>query len=281
MTFSELHNFYFKLLYFYDKLDLIIFADHLVDTKIYPNYEKYITKSDIKVSILESTKKKSITTQIIEPEQYNPFLMSSILKSSEDLVFNLQRLNAFLHKPKSASKDRGMKLEEVGIAKQLTNKRTRIRKVFANMLPIGHFFDMVNMIAVPKIYTADADPDVIGSVLPTVSIWTKIYDFSGKQQLANTVENDIIIGYYEKNPAGIDIKFKLRPPVHKIIIHEDSRMIERGAACNTKKKDELLAIAVQIGAESDTDTPLEDASIKIICNRIKIRLMQLRDAREA
>jgi hypothetical protein len=81
------------------------------------------------------------------------------------------------------------------------------------------------------------------------------------------IENDIIIGYYEKNMTGIDVKFKIRPPVQKITIHSDSRMIERGAACQTRKKDELVELAGKLGLKDLGSTVTE------ICQSIKLELM--------
>jgi len=91
MVFSELHEFYFKMLYFYNSMDLILFADNLTGTKLSDDYKKYITKSKIKMPDIHKDHKVEI---ILEDHQYNAFLMSSVIKSTgSDTPFNINRLN--------------------------------------------------------------------------------------------------------------------------------------------------------------------------------------------
>lgn len=280
MPFSEIHDFYFKMLYFYDRLEMVIFADYLENTKFLDIYKNYITRANLKFDFYdekvknknkkEFKKKKEI---LFEDHQYNPFLMSSILKSSETQVFNINRLNQFLeHKgnPHITRIKKHPGLDDIQINHQL-KKSKKISRVFSNMLPVGHLLSNSmesNFIAIPKLYLPELDPEVFSKLDKTYP-WIKAYEFIQKFDNNTVRENDLIIGYYEKNPVGIDVKFKLRQPIQKIEKFEDSRMIERGSACTTKKKEELIEIAKLLGIKDLND----ENSIRIICNNIKLELM--------
>ena len=276
MPISELHEFYFKMLYFYDRLGLILFADHLENTKLISNYQDYITHSNLKIEVYdEKESRKAKFETLMEDHKYNPFLMSSILKSTER-TFNINRLNDFIGERghKNELKKKNLVLDDMNISKQLRFHRKFINKVFSNMLPVGHFLNTVsennNILTIPKIYLPNLDSDIGGG--SKTYPWTRAYEFVQLGETVNEIENDIIIGYFEKNPTGIDIKFKLRLPSHKIISHEDSRMMERGSACNTRKKEDLVKISEQLGLKI-TNINKDDVSIKIICNEIKLELM--------
>lgn len=105
---SELHDLYFKMLYFYDKLELVIFANHLADTEYYSLYKPYIAEGELELPNFNARE----NAWIREGSRYNPFLMTSIAKASPK--FHLDRLQ-----------------------KYLDNKQ--IKKTYAYMLPVGHF----------------------------------------------------------------------------------------------------------------------------------------------
>lgn len=267
MPFSELHEFYFKMLYFYDRLELILFADHVEDTSLFNIYKPYVTKANISFGVHETKKEKKV---LKENHKYNPFLMSSIVKSSSERTFNIDRLNEFLGR-KSTSK-KNPRLEDM-VLKVEKPKQGKIQKVFSNMLPIGHFLsstvEQIGTVAVPKIYIPEQDQKGLNP-------WVRSNEFVQQHApVSQEVENDIIVGYYEKTSGGIDVKFKLRPPAQKIVKHEDSRMIERGSACNTRKKEDLYAIATQLGLTKGKEATIKsDSSIKDICGEIKLELME-------
>jgi hypothetical protein len=275
MSYSELHDFYFKVLYFYDKLDMVLFANHLEDTQMIKMYSPYITKSQIKVpDIHYSMEKKKVKYEVIkEDNQYNPFLMSSLSKSTgSEARFNIDRINALIDKSRSSigvSKTAKDSKASIGddIKKAREGKKFKITKVFSNMLPVGHFLSRGSVIGavIPRIYKPEEDT------------WGIATEFVEQKEDKNAVENDYLIGYYEKNPTGIDVKFKLRPPVHKIVKHSDSRMIERGSVCSTRKKEELYEIADQL------EIDIKGVSIKELCDLIKFELMhrELKSRREA
>lgn len=120
MKMSEYHNFYFKMLYFYNMLNLILYAENIPQL-----YEKYIT----------------------EKSQYNNFLMSSISKSSVPEV-DLERINKLIGtKKKKVSKELDLSSDlNIPISK-------KIIKVPANILPVGHFLSKDHLISIiPRIY---------------------------------------------------------------------------------------------------------------------------------
>lgn len=272
MPYSELHEFYFKMLYFYDKLDLLLFANHLRDTKIYDKYKMYLTKNPIKVpTSTETTKIGNKKIEFIKQDhKYNAFLMTSMIKSSGVWEFQIDRLNRLISKsretlsdPKQAKK---ASIEELSITQELKKAKEgkhKLIKVFDNMLPVGHFLTGldnpgtkgIGMVSIPKLYIPEEDN------------WEIANEFVQHYGKENIVENNIVIGYYEKNISGINIKFKLRPPIQQIVVHEDTRMIERGASCSTKKKEELIEIVEKLGIK------LDNSSVKNICDAIKLELM--------
>jgi African swine fever virus helicase len=275
MSYSELHDFYFKMIYFYDKLDMILFADHLEGTQMFNSYKTYVTKSQLKVpDINYATGKKKIKYEIVkEDNQYNAFLMSSLSKSTgSSAQFNIERINAFIDKSRSSvgfSKSEKDSKASIGddIKKARSGKKYKTTKVFSNMLPVGHFLAQEGIIGtvIPRVYKPEEDS------------WGLATEFVEQKEDKKAIENDYLVGYYEKNPTGIDVKFKLRPPAHKIVKHSDSRMIERGSVCSTRKKEELHEIAKHL------EIDIKGVSIKELCDLIKFDLMhrELRSRREA
>jgi hypothetical protein len=278
MPFSELHEFYFKMLYFYDRLELIIFANHLEGTDLIKNYSKFITESKIEMGFHKTTAKTKKTRPhkhkvLKEDHKYNAFLMSSLSKSSEIREFNLDRINNFIGKTRSSkgsSKSTHSLVEDMSMTKILkSTKRESIHKVFSNMLPVGHFLtefieSASSNISIPKLYSPEDDADVSGKY---INPWNAANEFVQHYEPVNIVENNIIIGYYEKHPNSIEIKFKLRSPIQKIEKKDDQRAIERGAACSTRKKEDLHQVAKSIKVS------FKDKSIKDLCTDIKLELM--------
>jgi hypothetical protein len=261
IKFSELHEFYFKMLYYYTRLDLILFANNLTEVGM-NNYSDYITDKSIKVG----KEKIQPATKDTRDNKYNAFLMSSIIRSTgSEEKFNIHRLNDFLKKSRSSPGTvelvKQSQMSNLGITRELSKakKRTAITKVLATMLPVGHFLTVSDNTnfgfkSVPKLYN------------PLDDTWNMSPEFTQKSSVP-VKENNIVIGYYEKNPVGIDIKFKLRNPIQNIVKHSDSRMIERGASCANRPKEELLQIAKKLGIKLENDT------IGHICTSIKLDLM--------
>jgi hypothetical protein len=275
IPFSELHTFYFKMLYFYDRLEMILFADQIEDSKYFEYYKPYITHANIKYGLHTGDNK---TRKILEEDyKYNPFLFTSIYYSEtedEPQPFNIGRLNEFLGK-RSESHIAHAKLADMNLNTAIDHyqlaKNAKITKVFSNLLPVGHFLTTnlestsFQSTVMPKLYIPTSEGG------PAQKLWLRATDFMTSVLQIHEKENDILIGYYEKNPFGIDVKFKLRPPMHKIAQYEDSRLIERGSVCSTRHKDDLLIFAKQLQLADIT----KSSSIKEICMAIKLELMHL------
>jgi hypothetical protein len=273
IPFSELHEFYFKILYFYDRLEMILFADQLKDTKLFIHYSKYV-ESGSRIPFGIHDKSETGKKMLKEEHDYNSFLMSSISRSEGNRPFVIDRLNEFLGKrPSTPHKHKHPRLDDMNVDKLLINRNEKkIVKVFPNLLPVGHFLttniesSYTPQVSVPKIYIPENEG------IKSVPLWKRAVEFISEINTPVEIENDILIGYYEKNPSGIDVKFKLRPPIQQIEYYEDSRMIERGSACNTRHKNDLLELAKSLNIKDISET--EKFSIKDICTIIKLNLMK-------
>lgn len=118
---DEYHNLYFKLLYYYNKFNLIIFANHL-DSDVFDKYYKDIvshTKIDDSMLIISS-------------------LEEELIMSSGD-IGKIELLN-----------DRKNSLYKKHL--KLYNNYTKNKKVCAELLPVGHIIDNI-----PKLYNNDKD----------------------------------------------------------------------------------------------------------------------------
>lgn len=203
---SEYHEFYFKMLHFYNKIDLIVYAN-MVPPKYAVFYEKYI---------------------IAPNEDNNQLLISNIsnISSSSISSFEIIDVNNYLNTVKGKS-------------------------IEANRLPVGHMLTINAVKFVePKLYTPQG--------------WFIAKDFIIKHE--TFPENDIIIGYYSRIENSINFKFKLRPPVHKIVQKSDRRELEKGTVCETISKNKLEDIARQLNIIS-TGTNI------VLCERIKETLL--------
>lgn len=119
-------------------------------------------------------------------------------------------------------------------------------KVRADYLPIGHFFSEQ-----PRFFINGA--------------WITCPEYFNSSEFK---ENDFLIGYEERSDSYMDIKFKIRSPIHHIKKHADQRLIERGSGCTTKNKKELIAICNKLNIKHTDRNSTHD-----LCDRIKMELM--------
>lgn len=206
---SEHHDFYFKMLYFYDLMGLIVWM---------------------------STAKESVA------KDYSNYIIE--LKGPERNV--LSKMSGEILKMSKEELNKSLQLSEDYIVGR--KKKKKIVKVNPNMLPIGHF-----MSTVPRFYHPDKD-------------WYPIPDYTQRTQ--EYKENDIIIGYYEKSPTGLRIKFKIRTPVQYIQKYNDARMIEKGSICSSNSKTYLIEIATKLGIKFGNKINLSD-----LCSQIESNLI--------
>ena len=272
MKFSEMHTFYFKLLWFYDKFDLILYAQDLQGTNLFESYTKYTTRSDIKYGLHQAKPESKSILRIkdfVGKHHLNEFLIMSLMKTAGlNKPFDLSRLNEFLGRTKTASALTPRRDFLGDLGKWVEPSRKRITKVFANLLPVGHFLNAQNYtqtVSIPILYAPD------WKSTKEVKEWSPANDFASIiKDNVNDVENDIIVGYYDKTQSSVELKFKLRQPIHKMTQYEDSRMMERGSACSTRKKEELHSIMKTLDIKLDK----RHDNIRSMCDIIKLELMR-------
>lgn len=270
MHFSELHTFYFKLLWFYDRFDLILYASDLDGSKLQDPYKQFITKTNIKYGIHGRKLNKTLKPgEFTGKDRLNAFLLQSRAKSAGlSKPINLEKLNEFLGRTKTPAAARSLMRDGKQIEKDPTWRepsRKIINKVFANLLPIGHFLNpsgFTQTVSIPITYNPDYK-NIVGS-----KEWEPKNDFASIVESGTRTENNLLIGYYDKNSNSVELKFKLRQPAHLMEKHDDSRMQERGSACSTRKKEELYEILKLLDIKEDED------NIRSMCEVIKLELMR-------
>ena len=218
---SEYHDFYFKMLYYYNTMGIIIFASFINNIKdIQTKYESFILESGRKIKSTFDTIAESSLKAMLESDINTTTKMVEYINKSKE--FNLKK-----------------------------EGHTKTIRVPSDMLPIGYFID------IPTFYYPSSG-------------WIEIPEYLNSIETTGYVENDIIIGIFEKSQTGLDIKFKIRKPIHKIKIHKDKRLIERGLVCKTIPKEKLFKIMKQLNIMSE-----ERISIGSICELIKTKLCHL------
>lgn len=242
---SEYHDFYFKMLYYYDIIGLVIFA-HTTKEFIYKLYEDFTIHNDqVKQmekkhkDIAKTMEKRGKVSEERDKQNLLNRITRNISKSSCDWCPRVTK--EVYERSLSKSLERFTALKKV---------KRRVVKVPADSLPVGHFLQKS-----PKFFHPDRG-------------W-----FSSPEYLINKkqwIENPIIVGYHVKSKTGIHIRFKLRKPVQKIKIYKDARLIEKGSICSTRSKTSLLAICKKLQIEMEPKS-----SITKICIEIKARLMYL------
>lgn len=222
------HDFYFKLLYFYNKFNIIIFANKL-DKDLSEIYNKYII----------STKIMNYTVSNDENENYNyNNLITSLENENENIKLEDNKLyfNFYNH--------------ALNESQHYLTKKNKKLKIFDYLLPIGHIFDKDF-----KFFH------------PSGNWFTKI---NFNKININYTDNDIIIGYLEKNTIGFDIIFKLRKPNIYTNKLKDMRQLESGLNCLFKDKSDLIDICKQL------DIKLDKIKLRksTLCDLIKINLIK-------
>lgn len=233
------HNFYLKMLYFYDIYKLVLWAHIITDESLKSKYSKYVTNIFLKLNKLD----KSLDNKTKTNTNTTNILIDTLNKSDKDWI-STGMINKFNQNIKEI--DRNV------LSKNRNKPLAEIQRVRADLLPVGHFLNKVL-----KIYE------------PELKIWTD-YNFINTE---NIKENDTIIGYDKRGDNSISVKFKLREPIN---IKKDIRKMERGSVCNTKSKSYLLDIAKKLGVENysiDTniDTLCENIRSRLIYLELKER----------
>lgn len=241
---SDFHEFYFKMLYYYDIIGLVIFADTAKEY-IFNMYSDYALPTDFmekrRKEIESSTSDKGKLSEERDKHNLLNLIARNISKSSCEWCPYVTK--ELYEKSLSKSLDRFSRIKPF-------NKSKTILKVKPDILPIGHFLQNT-----PKFYHPRKG-------------W-----FSAPEYLVDKnhwVENPVIIGYSVKSKTGIHVRFKLRRPVQQIKIHSDARLIEKGSICSTRSKTFLLELCKKLKIDID-----QKDSITKICDEVKARLMYL------
>lgn len=212
---SEMHDFYFKMLYYYDIMQLIAWGSEIKDfiREMYKDYLLPINNNNIIVD----PEAASISSSLSKSHH------DEFIKISKEEYFKTLNLSINVLASRSSSKSIDKKINDINVPK--------IVKADPTLLPVGHF-----MHSIPKFYRPDKG-------------WFESPEYI--QQRQDFKENDKIIGYYEKSSTGLRIKFKIRSPLQHIEKHQDTRLIEKGSICTSNSKQELYEIAEKLGIKLD------------------------------
>lgn len=232
---TTMHDFYLKMLFYYDIMNLVIFAGNTQSgiAKKYTNYFRSTTKKDIdnyyKIKGLKDYFDKDKTQ--LDDENIGTVL-------SLNNKYNVSLSNRWI-----PSEFRALKDNFTSILEQSRRLKQKVPSIY---LPIGHYLSES-----PKLYVDNA--------------WE--YYYAPK---VDFIENDIIVGFEDRTEHSIYVKFKLRSPVQNIIKHTDVRLIEKGVVCSSKSKSELINISERLGITLD-----ERINIIDLCAKIKTKLIRL------
>jgi hypothetical protein len=175
---------------------------------------------------------------------YSEYYLDRPKDKDSDYSMMMKRHSNFLSShEKRKAKTIHLKLEKLNT---LINKKKAINKVPDTYLPIGYMIKNV--------------------ILYHDKSW-RSYSIDMSFNPKYSVENDIVVGFYEQSKLQLEIKFKLRPPVQMMSKFEDARRNERGTFCNSFKKKDLLLLLDKLGIETDT------TKIGSICKMIKHNLI--------
>jgi hypothetical protein len=197
------HEFYLKVLYFYNKFNIIIFANQL-DKELKEIYGSFII----------STNLMNFTISNDENDNYNyNNLINSLTNISDSLSNNDINKNKIYF---------NFYNKVVNETNHYLSKKNKNLKIFDYLLPIGHIFDEKIKFYHPSKY------------------WFNKLDYN---RLNITYkDNDIIVGYLEKGNIGFDINFKLRESNIKNKKIKDLRSFASGLNCLNKDKSDLIKI---------------------------------------
>lgn len=220
---SPNHDTLVKLLFFYNKFRIIIFAN-MMDTD---TADEYLLEFRDKI---QRTKKGLYTSSDSHYKDY-PSLVNST-NSAEEIYQEYSKIKYYNY---NKYKNKFLPTED---------------KVKDKFIPIGHFFTM----------------DI--KILNSKRQWVTNNNFNKLTTLKSLYQdNKYVIGFLEKDKAGLYISFKLKLDNQKKEVI-DSRKTISGSICETYEKDKLIEICEKLD--------IEYANRKaIMCDQIKMKLIQL------
>ena len=233
---EKYHEFYFKFLYYYNIIGVILWASSVKD-EIFEIYKNKVTTKKTERQVFEQLVQPAAKSAIhYKTSELKKLLTNSLGKARNGYPgdYNYHYLAVI---------KRTFKLFSQG-------KKIKIQKVPADVLPVGHYLEKI-----PKFYSLESG----WKLEPNYSKFNK-----------KIKENDIVIGYEHLNKNNMEILFKLRDPIHHLNITDniDKRKTLKGSVCNTKSKNYLINISKKLGI-----TLPNKINMKILCNEIKKKLI--------
>ena len=227
------HDFYLKLLYFYNKFNIIIFANK-IDQDLQELYGKYIL----------STKLMNFTISNNESDNYNyNNLLVQLSSESQSTSYNDNQFYFNFYNQAVTE------VTDYLTKRKKTSQKYNL-KIFDYLLPIGHVYDEKIKFYHPMKY------------------WFNKLDYNKLN--IDFKENNIIIGYLEKTKLGFDIAFKLRKPIsNNSNKKKDLRNIETGLNCLNKDKNDLIQLCKKLNINLDKIKLRKNT----LCNLIKNELI--------
>jgi hypothetical protein len=254
---SNMHNFYFKMINYYSLRKIVLWGNNL-KSNTFKKYSKYMFIKDVVLKKKKQTEKSQTDLNInmisgtIEKNKQDKESGSSglinMLKSSINQS-DLNWISTGMKTKCNEELENSLKLFD-GIYKKKINS-TKIEKVDASLMPVGHFLASAPRLYIPELKWYD-NPEYL-------------------QNEISYIENNTIVGYDERSEKGIHIRFKIRNPIQNIKQFSDSRLIEKGAVCSTKSKNYLKDIAIKIGIKFTKNK----FNVDLLCNDIRTRLIYL------
>lgn len=291
----QFHEFYFKMLYYYDLFSLIIFAYTANDP--YQSYYRELTvpfkSRDVKLKAIqlhdkmaeraEALKKKGRVRHAKKLKERNGNYISSSGgdedEDNDDETTTSKRTTIFLDEDIFPDAP-----EEIQSSGMLNVLRSSVWKTSATWAPkeLRHGYEILvrnslKLFADRKRNTSFEK--VSAQYLPVghfLAVNPKLYqagsgwsDYPNYQPEELLEENNIIIGFDERAPNAVHVHFKIRSPVQNIKKQNDARKIETGSMCRTYGKTRLVEIAKKLKIELDESVSVED-----LCHIIKCKLMR-------
>ena len=221
----EYHDFYFKMLYYYDLMSLVLWAS-TCKTKVAAEYTKYaipVKVKDIKMKVVNKYENREAELVDISPQDNSDLATSGVLNLLKT-TFN-RTSNTWI--PAEFREYYNETIQKSLALFEGKNKKIKSYvKAPANMLPIGHFISKF-----PRLYIPEKSWDENPTYL---------------QNEKEFKENNLVIGFDERSTTGVHIRFKIRNPIHNIKKHVDSRFTEKGTVCKSKSKGYLHAVAKKL-----------------------------------
>lgn len=243
---SEYHDIYIKLLFFYNKFNIIIFANRM-DVELEKNYKLAGLTEKI-----EKTNKELFTSSDSHYKYYQNYL--NTINATEDeynLVKNGIRIKYHLY----------YKFVEMGVFNiGAVNKSDKSKDY---LIPIGHYFNP-NV----KILLANGKWIEKGK-----GVFNNLGDLGKKFK-----DNTKIIGFLEKDRSGFKISFKIRinnSNGDKKMVNDkgniDNRKIIIGSVCEHYDKFQIASICKSLNIDYNKSMDKKN----VLCDYIKLKLIKL------